>query len=58
MSSIDRVELTYQLRKSLLILGRALMQARKANDVPAQSEIKKCIDIIKRTINANSRDAL
>ncbi len=58
MSSIDRVELTYQLRKSLLILGRALMQARKANDVSAQLEIKKCIDIIKRTISANSRDAL
>ena len=56
MSSIDRTELTYQLRKSLLTLSRALVQARRTNDVKAQCDIKKCIDVIKKTINSSPKD--
>lgn len=50
MVSRKKAELIYQLRKSLLDLGRALSIAQLEQDTAAQIDIRKSITILKNRI--------
>tara|TARA_Y100001970_G_scaffold288959_1_gene417869 strand:+ start:7753 stop:7965 length:213 start_codon:yes stop_codon:yes gene_type:complete len=50
MVSNRKAELTYQLRKALLSLGRALSIAQLEQDFEAQADIKRSIDHLKKRL--------
>lgn len=54
MVSRKKAELIYQLRKSLLNLGRALSIAQLEQDIAAQVDIRKSITILKNRIKVLS----
>jgi len=56
MVSKRKAELAYQLRKSLLNLGRALTIAQLEQDFEAQNDIRKSIDCIKKRLKIISGD--